>query len=362
MTSLSPTSVNINFSETGRDWFGPLTPMLPIAPTEVAGRALDYMPGYNLVTEPRANEPVTFAMLRMLADSFDPVRLIVERRKDQLCRQPWTIRVKHDGNGKRPAAAALSPSIRSTMRDIRELWSAPAFEMPFRQWLRILLEDHFVIDAPALFCLRNRAGELLELQPVDGGLIKRVIDSQGRTPRPIPWDGATPFDWNGLQITADNWHTQGFKFVNDYLMPPAYQQILHGLPAVDLTTHDLIYRPMNLRSHSLYGFSPIEMILTTINTAMRRATSQLEYFREGNEPESLYSLPETWGPDQIERFQNYFDNMYSGNLGNRRKMRFIAGGGKSSYVPIREPALKNEFDEYTDAEREAVVKACPRAR
>ena len=30
------------------------------------------------------------------------------------------------------------------------------------------------------------AAQLLELQPVDGALIKRVIDSQGRAPRPIP--------------------------------------------------------------------------------------------------------------------------------------------------------------------------------
>jgi hypothetical protein len=346
MTSLSPTSVHVNFDETGQNWFGPLTPMLPIAPPEVAGRALDYMPGFNLVTEPRANEPVTFAMLRMLADSFDPIRIIIERRKDQMTRQPWTIRLKHEGAGKRPSGAALSPSIRGTIRDIKEFWTEPTFEMSFRQWLRVVLEDHFVIDAPALFCLRNRAGALLELQPVDGGLIKRVINSQGRTPRPIPWDGATPFDWNGLQTAADNWRTQGFKFVNGYLMPPAYQQILHGLPAIDLTTHDLIYRPMNLRSHSLYGFSAIEMILTTINTATRRATSALDYYREGNQPEALFSLPETWTPDSIQRFQDYFDSMYSGNLANRRKMKFIAGGGKSSYVPIKEPALKNEFDEY----------------
>jgi hypothetical protein len=92
--------------------------------------------------------------------------------------------------------------------------------------------------------------------------------------------------------------------------------------------------------------SPVEMIVTTISTAMRRSVAQLEYFREGNQPDAVYGLPETWSPDKIQQFQDYFDNLYSGNLANRRKMKFVPGGNKSSYVPTKEPPLKNEFDEW----------------
>jgi Phage portal protein len=204
-----------------------------------------------------------------------------------------------------------------------------------------------VIDAVALYLLRGRGGELLEVQPVDGSLIKRVIDSQGRAPRPIPWDGRTPFDWCGLTITPENFYTQGFKYVkNGFALPPAYQQVLHGLPASDLTEHDLLYRAANLRSDKLYGVSPVEQILTTVNIAMRRTASQLEYYQSGNMPEALFSLPESWGPDMISRYQDYFDSLFVGNLANRRQMKFIAGGSKSSYIPIREPPLKSEFDEW----------------
>ena len=62
-------------------------------------------------------------------------------------------------------------------------------------------------------------------------------------------------------------------------------------------------------------------------------------------PEGLLALPESWTPDQVQRFQDYFDNLHVGNLGQRRRMKFIAGG-KSAYTPLREPPLKTEFDEW----------------
>lgn len=345
MTALSPNNVSVSYTGnqgSGADWFGPLAPMQPIAPPEVAGRSWDFLPGFNLSTQPRANEPITFAALRALADSYDPLRLVIDRRKDQLCRLPWTIRVKHDEPRKRPTAAALSPALRATIRDITELFRKPTYGLSFRQWLRILAEDHFVIDAPACFCRRSYTGELVQLQPTDGALVKRHIDSWGNTPEPVVWTGR--YIWNGQMVTEANFRTLGFDIVNGFLMPPAYALTLKGLPAVNYTVRDLIYRPANLTSHSPYGHSPVERVLTTVNIAMRRATAQLEYFREGNQPEAIYSLPSTWTPDQVQRFQDYWDSMLSGNLAARRRMRFIAGDG--DYTPIKEPPLKNEFDEW----------------
>ena len=54
---LSPYQVNVSFDnsricgESG--WFGPLEPMTPLAPPEVAGRQWDYPAGYNLATTVR---------------------------------------------------------------------------------------------------------------------------------------------------------------------------------------------------------------------------------------------------------------------------------------------------------------------
>jgi hypothetical protein len=347
MTTLSPASVQVTYSDgagQGSDWFGPLQPLRPIAPPEVAGRALDYVPGYNLNTTPRPYEPIDFATLRALANSYDPLRLIIERRKDQVTRLPWTIRVKHDG-AKRPRAASLSPATRDAIAEIRRFFAMPDYETPFRSWLRQLIEDLFVIDAPTLYCEREPSGRLIGLRVIDGATIKRVIDDWGRTPRPIAWDGS-PLMWCGQLVTIENHQSIGFKMIGGLLYPPAFQQCLHGMPAVDYTTWDILQRPHNLRPGRIYGFSPVEQCLTTINIAMRRAHHQLEYFREGNTPEALYSLPDSWTPQQVRSFQDYWDNIFSGNLAQRRRMKFLAGGSKNSYVPIKEPPLKNEFDEW----------------
>lgn len=348
MTELSPYNVTYGYPAAdapglGGDWMGPLQPMHPVAPPEVAGRQFDYPVGYNLNVTPRPYEVFDFRALRNLADSYDPLRIILERRKDQLCRVPWQIRIRHDGDGRRPKAAQLSPQMRGTIKDVTQFFKFPSNGLSFRSFLRMLLL--LVLDAPSIYCERDAAGTLTALAPVDGGLIRPVIGDDGRPPRPMRWTGE-PFLWNGSEVNTQNYLAIGCKIVGSVLYVPAHAQTLRGLPAVNYTTWDLLYRPLNLRTNSVFGRSPVEQVAVTVSTAMRRSLSQLEYFKEGNQPDAIHTLPETWTPDQTMRFQDYWDNLFSGNLGNRRRMKFIPGGSGSRYNATKEPPLKNEFDEF----------------
>lgn len=330
----------------GSGWFGPRTPMRPVAPPEVAGRTWDYIPGFNLSTQPRSSEPISFAALRAIADAFDPVRLIIERRKDQVCRLPWKIRAKHDGPGKRPKDGQLSAQMRGIIQDVKRFFDHPAADhRGFMTWLRGILDDLLVLDAPAIYCDRDQDGNLTALQPTDGATIRIVITDNGQPAREWRWDGR-PFQWCGETVTVSNYAQLGFKIARGLLWPPTYGQTLKGMPAVNLTSWDLLYRPMHLKTNSVYGNSPVSQIATTVSIAMRRALGQLEYFREGNQPDAFYALPDNFTPDQIQQFQDYFDATFSGNLANRRHLKFMPGGSKSSYIPTREPPLKSEFDEW----------------
>lgn len=295
---------------TNATWFGPSQPVSPIAPAGMPARTLDYPVGYNLTITPRSYEAVSFAQMRSLADSYDLLRLAIETRKDQIVKIPWTIRVKpQEGESKRArqARAASTPNVQA----LTALLQFPDGEHAWHTWLRMLLEDLFVCDAPSVVPVRTKGGDLLQLEVIDGATIKRVITGDGRTPAPPS---------------------------------VAYQQILHGVPAIDLSADDLIYRPRNVRAHKLYGYSPVEQIIVTVNIAIRRQLFQLGWYTEGNLPEAIVQAPESWTEDQIKRFQGWFDSALAGNLAARRRITFIPPTGHIDYP--KQAALKDEMDEW----------------
>lgn len=336
-------SVNYGASQgimrgTPADWFGPLNPMAPIAPREIAGRQLDFAPGYNLATTPRAYEPIGFPQLQAFAQVYDLLRLVIETRKDELERLRWSIRPRDKDRARQlrkamskdpkkgePGGEVVDETAASDAARIEALvkfFKKPDGVTPWGTWLRMLLEDLLVIDAPTLYKQRTRGGRLYALLPLDGSTIKRVIDDWGRTP--VPYIGA-----DGVEV-----------------VPPAYQQVLKGLPAIDYSVRDLIYKPRNVRTGKIYGYSPVEQILMTVNIALRRQMWQLAYYTEGNIPEALIGVPENWTPQQIKDFQNYWDAHFTGDLAARRHAKFVPGAMAKNVSQTKDPELMNQFDEW----------------
>ena len=292
----------------GADWFGPLNPMAPVAPADVMGRRLDFPSGYNLEISPRPYEPIKFPELRALADAYDVLRLVIETRKDQIEKLSWSIKPRTNTAGE-SATGDDDPVI----QEITDFLQMPDGNNEWGTWLRSLLEDLFVLDAPTLYCHKTRGGKLLALEQLDGATIKRVIDDWGRTP-----DAPAP----------------------------AYQQVLKGFPAINYTKDQLLYLPRNTRVHKFYGFSPVEQVIMTVNIGLRRELFQLQYYTEGNIPEALVGTPDLWTPKQVQDFQNAFDAMLAGQQANRRRIKFVPGGVAKTFVPTKEVELTGKTDEW----------------
>lgn len=309
--ALNPQNFNVGVTYgtdgSGASWFGPGRPMTPQAPEEVAGRSFDFPQGVNLLTTTRAYEPVTYQTLRSFADSYDLLRLIIETRKDAMERLRWVIQLR-DGRER------LTPQKKNKIKDMTKFFMKPDGEHDWSTWLRMLLEDLFVVDAPTIHRRRTRGGKLIALDPIDGTTVRRVLDDWGRTP-------------------------EGDDEI-------AYQQILKGMPAVDYTKKEILYRPRNVRIHKIYGYSPVEQILMTINIGLRRQIFQLNFFTEGNMPPALIGVPETWTPDQIRTFQEWFDNILAGNLAERRRARFVPNAVGKTYIPTQETELFGKAEEW----------------
>ncbi|WP_284244928.1 phage portal protein [Methylobacterium haplocladii] len=283
--------------------FSPGVPLAPITPAQPV-RRIDFPVGHNTVTTPRSYEPFGFAQLRSFAN-VELVRLAIETRKDQIERLDWQIRP-------RKMLGRARQHDRDTRIDaVEKMLRKPDGVTPFATWMRMLVEDLLVLDAPAIERRRNRGGELIGLDVVDGGTIKVLVDERGRRP----------------------------------MMPlPAYQQVIKGVPWADLTSDDLIYAPRNPRSNHLYGYSPVEQIVVTLTTAMRRQATQLAYFTEGNTPAGLLSAPEGWTPEQIKDWQSWMDAKLSGQTGERSKQLWVPKDTK--YQAFKDAPIKDEFDEW----------------
>ena len=283
-------------------WFGPQQPLQPQAPPDVKGRQWDYPFGVNLSYVPRSDNGISFLELRALADALPLLRAVIETRKDQIAGLSYAVRSR-DPAGAPDAGARIQSALAFLAR--------PDRRHDFAAWLRMLLEDLLVIDAATIYPRFTRGGSLYSLDVIDGSTITPLIGEDGRSPEPPD---------------------------------PAYQQVLHGVPAADFSSDELLYLPRNVRSHRLYGMSPVEQIALTINIALRRDTATLDYYRTGSVPDSFATLPREWTTDQIKQFQDYFDALMSGNLERRHMLKFVPADFK--LIETRQPPLKDSYDEW----------------
>jgi hypothetical protein len=283
-------------------WFGPQQPLAPQAPPDVKGRQWDYPFGVNLSYVPRSDNGISFLELRALADALPLLRAVIETRKDQIAGLSYAVRSR-DPAGAPDAGARIQSALAFLAR--------PDRRHDFAAWLRMLLEDLLVIDAATIYPRFTRGGSLYSLDVIDGSTITPLIGEDGRSPEPPD---------------------------------PAYQQVLHGVPAADFSSDELLYLPRNVRSHRLYGMSPVEQIALTVNIALRRDAATLDYYRAGSVPDSFATLPREWTTDQIKQFQDYFDALMSGNLARRHMVKFMPADFK--LTETRQPPLKDQYDEW----------------
>lgn len=313
--------ITILGADGGRVLFPPQQPLQPIAqaPDQFAvGRPWDYPVGYNTRVMPR-DGTISFGTLKNLAVGYDILAIMIGRLKDKVVSQRWNIGPKDEkGNADDPRIAELT-----------EFFEAPDREHSFDDWTRMLLDQVIMYDAPAIWLRNTRGGDLYALEILDGALITPKIGPDGRSPSPD--------------------------------IGPAYQQVIKGLPAVDYIRPlpkgvpiptdldgfpfpELLYKPRNPRVDSPYGFGPVEQIITTVNIALRREAYLLTYYTDGSTPDLLLTVPKEWNPDQIAKFQLWWDSVLSGNLAGRRGAKFIPDGVKA--VDTKDRVLTDGTDEW----------------
>lgn len=282
---------------TGR--FGPGYPPMPIEP-ETEPRLFEYQPGVNLMMIPRMGFGLLpFSSLRAMAQACKEIRLNIEYIKRTMRGIDWDIvpndKKKTVVNGKTYVATPETDSV-------RKFFQKPDGVNNFAAWLNMVVEEILVTDSLTLWA-SHEDRELVGVEVIDGTTIKPLLDMRGRTPRP-------PM--------------------------PAYLQIIYGTPSSAYPSNTLLYRPLNTKVNSPYGESPIEWILTSINTAIRKDLSSVGYFADGNIPGAFYTVPESWTPEQIQTFQDYIDALMIGDISRIYKLLAVPGGTGSHVTQFQQ--------------------------
>lgn len=279
--------------------FGPLSPLPPhgtVQEQSLGPRRWQYPVGANVQFTPRQSEQVSFEALRNFARLYDVARICIQVRKEELQGLAWKITTKDDGR---------EDEFRTQIAEVTNFFQKPDRRNTFDDWLGLLVEDIFVIDALTLHKQFTRGKELHALRVVDGATIHPVIDEVG--------------DIYGYQQII-------------YGVPrTAYidAQYATAMPDVEKTKaifplSQLIYRPRVQIPDSLYGFPPLEWVIMSVNQALRKQVSDLTWFTEGNTPEGFISMPDgVMGLEQAKAFEDDFNALLAGNDKMRRRLRFL---------------------------------------
>lgn len=271
-------------------WLGPLQPVRPVAPPGTPPALWQYWPGQNLQYTPRANEPLSAAELRAIA-AYPLAAMIRKSVIDQVVESRWSIRVKPQPGESDQARLAREKGDK-TAAQLQAAIEYPNSAESWKRWMRPILEDMLVLDAPAALVRRSQDGRPFDLQHVDGATIARYIDAEGF--QPMPPD-------------------------------PAYAQVWFGIPRCDLTADQLVYLPAFVQSDALYGTSPTEMAFRFLALGDRRLEFKSTYYTAGTIPDAIQVVPRGVMPGEIQQQQDAINSSLAGDLAKRRGVRLIQG-------------------------------------
>src|SRR6185437_412445 len=252
--------------------------------------------------------------------TYPLAKICIENVKDAIERCAWEIQLRARPGERRKDTLARGKDD-DTLLKLNRFFEYPDREHNWQEWLRPLLDDLLVIDAPSVLVRKTFSGEIAELAVIRGEMITRYIDENGFTPIPPS---------------------------------PAYAQNWWGMPYLNLTTDQLIYKPRNIVprnsvSSQLYGMSPTEQLAPEIKVGMKRLEFALAYYTEGSVPGVVQVVPRGTPVAKINEAMDWMNSELAGNLAARNQWRLVQGfnepGKNDQIVFSKEPLLAGLYDE-----------------
>lgn len=235
---------------------------------------------------------VSVDTLRRFSQNYDILRACIMHIQQEIATTIPTV-AAIDGNDKSPETAAEIKAAQKLFTRKGVLGGPGKTVMAFETaWV----EDLCVVGAAAFHFQPNRGGGLFAVRHVDAVTIRPVLDVYGWPP-----------------MTEDE---------------IAYEQWVMGLRVQQFSRRELLYEGIYARTNNPYFWSPVEFLILVVQAALSADQWNRNWLTDGNIPDTLISVPETWTPDQIIKYSQYFDALLAGNIEQRVRGKFVPGGMK----------------------------------
>ena len=257
----------------------------------------------GLQSRKKPGSNISFETLRRFSTSHEVTRACINLRKRQITGLEWDIvTADHNDTGNYDKQAQ---ELKNFFKNLGGTGTN------YRKFMDRFIEDIMVLDAVAIEKQKNRGEGLANLIPIDASTIRLRVDESGATPEPP-------------EI--------------------AYVQVIRGVQTAELTTEEMIYEMMNPRNDSPYGLAPLESLMIIVSSSLKAGMYNLAYLTDGNTPEGIFTMPDTWNPQQIKDFQEYFDALMAGDETMTRRLKFMPDG---TYTATNKPS-DMAFQEFND--------------
>jgi hypothetical protein len=273
--------------------------------TEVKGNPTARGPLTSALASDRAQGKRGSRILRDFADTCEPARMAINRRKRQIARGAWKLVRISDPK------APVNPTVNAA---VHALFKNPDPKgRSWRSFVEIVLEDTLVLDSGTFEKEFTVGGGIKYLHVVDGGSIR------------------VRGDWTGLEPTQ-----------------PRYEQWVDGRIVATILNDELTYIMASEASNRCIGMSPIEYAIQTIENFLFAEEYQGDQLRNIAPPGLLY-LGDGWDPDQVQRFRTYYQSEIAGkkSLGIFGTPGMGAGGnGKPEFIGLTASNKDQELAAY----------------
>lgn len=302
----TPAAIDASMRRSGMDnstAMGPGRPLNPAQGYSQPPRSTDYPTSVNISTNTRQSWGLpSFETLRALIKTYDVARICINHKIDEL-RSMELMFLPAEGERR---------DVKDAIAAARAVMEFPDRDLPYHSWLSKWLENAFKFDAAPLYKRRNRYGDIMGLESLDGTTVMPYIDENGRRP---------------------------------HAPDPAYFQLVRGQVWNWYTHQDIDYHMFRPQEDSPFGTAPMETILLTANTDIRFQWHFLQMFTEGSVPAGFIEVPpDLTSPAQVAEWQDYWDAMVMGDQSILHRLIAVPHG--TNVTNTKPEAFDPTFPEY----------------